>query len=450
MRRALSPARASVAKISAGTILAQGISFVTAPIVAGLYGPAVLGAWALLGSLCAMIGSFADLGLTRMLMMAEEARIATYARAISTVSAGLCCLGAAAVAVFFALSGRDAGMPPALLFACVLAVAFTAQQAQLCATWLNRQGRYNVLMRNPVISSVSGAALSIGLYAAGMGAYGYYLAHILASAITLLHMRRHLPGGLFARSRADIADCLAQGRHYIRYQLPTNLVSQLQAQTTTLLLGGLWGTTVLGYYSLARKVLHLPGAALSGAIGRVFFGQASGMRREGKPIGPYVLRNLRRGMRLGVLPMILLLACGDILIEAFFGPEWQMAGRMLQAMVPQFFVTFLMETVDGLSVVLGRQRQAMAFRLAQAVSIALCYLCGRYLPGGSVVLALGLASACFALLHGVYFAALFRAMDIPPGRYLRSIGLCLALILAGALGLRLLLDGTGLLAWAGK
>ena len=138
----------NVAKISSGTMAGQIISFITLPIIARIYGAEIMGNWTLMNSIATIINSFSDLGLTNALMVEddEEATLRLY-NVVTTLVLGVSILAGIGVGLYYVIVPDSLGVSNAFVAIFMIILIFALQQTQICYTWLNRQGKYSVLMK---------------------------------------------------------------------------------------------------------------------------------------------------------------------------------------------------------------------------------------------------------------------------------------------------------------
>lgn len=440
----LSSNRKNIIKISSGTMLGQAISIITLPIITRIYGAEIIGLWALLNSIAIIINSFSDLGLTNSIMVEADDNVEKNYRVITTLSAIISIVTSAIITLFYVLFSDRLEMNSIFFFAFLMTIAFTLQQIQICYTWLNRNGNYNVLMKNPLINNGFYGVLAIILGFLGFKIYGYFIAHIIGQVVTLLHMKRNLPRAMFTFKLKDFKYVIKINKRFVVYQTPTNIIGKFKSQLPTLLIKIFWGTEMLGYYSITLRLLQIPSALLASAIGRVFFQATSAMKREGKAIGQFVYKNIDRTMKIAVIPITLLIAFGDVAAIIFLGKEWAIAGDFVRILALQYFFTFIMTSVKGLSITLDKQNYAMMSITAQLVICAVSMVIGKFVFD-NIIIALLLMSGLNIIINIIYFCTLFKVMEIPWKKYVKNVALNVALILGLSSIFRISFNALGLI-----
>ena len=440
-RFTLSGRMKNVAKISSGTMAGQAISFITLPVIARIYGAEVMGIWTLINSIATIVNSFSDLGLTNALMLEEDdEKMLRLYNVVTTIVMGISIASGFVAFIYYSIVPNDMGINSLFVGILLAILIFTLQQTQICYTWLNRQGKYGILMKNPVINNTVIAIVAIAFGLLGAKTYGYYIATILGQIITLLHMKRFLPIKMFTTKIEDYQHVLRNRTEFIKYQMPTNVISQVKNQLPVLLIEGLFGKEILGYYSVSVKVLNIPINLLANALGRIFFQTISDMKRKGEEIGEFAYRNITKAMKVAIVPMIFLVAFGDVFIIILYGETYEMAGTMLQIVSFQNFFTFLMMSSQGITVTLNKQKYAMISWIVQSLGYIMGLGVGAYIFH-DIFIGLILMSILYVLVQVVYFCSLFKVMKISWRKYLVHVIISVLIVLAGAFIMRQIVFG---------
>jgi len=184
---------------------------------------------------------------------------------------------------------------------------------------LERRLDYRSIAQADVIAAVLYMVLAIGLVAIGFGVWGVAIAHVLRSAcqsVVLVLRTRDVP----LRPRlawAPIRHLLGFG---VTYQART-LIELGREQVINLGTLILAGTSVLGLWSLAQRLLLIP-FLLFEALWRVSFPAIA--RLVARDADPAV--DIARALRIGAVATGLLLvglaASAPLLIPSAFGEEW--------------------------------------------------------------------------------------------------------------------------------
>lgn len=435
----LSSQKKNVFKISFGTLVGQGVTFITLPILTRMYGATAIGVFTVFTSIANIILSFSDLGLTNAIMVEEDDEVVLKIyKVVSTIVMILSIISGVFCTIYYSIRPEENGMDSLFIGIFIIVAAFTLQQIQTCYTWLNRKGKYDVLMKNPIINNVIFGVAAIIFGILKMKTYGYFIGWFLGQIITLMNMKRYLPISTFTNKKDDYVYVFKKYKNFIKFQLPSNITMKVKNQIPTLLIKSFFGTKMVGYYSITVRLLQIPISLLASAIGRVFFKTITDMKRTGKDISQYVYNNMIKVMKIAVIPMIFLLLIGDYAVVIFVGDEWKIAGDFLRILALQNFFMFLTQTVQGLSVTLNKQKYSMIFYIAQSVTFIGSLFVGRYIFN-NVYVGILLMSITFIICNICFFCGLFKVMNVSITKYLKKCCFYIALILILGEGIRLVL-----------
>lgn len=409
----------NVIKISSGTVAGQLCSVASLPFITRIYGADIIGVWAIITSVSGIVNTISDIGLTNSLMVCDEKEVENQYRAISALNVAACSLCAPLVALYCVLMSYDA-VRAVTVVVCTLIYSITLQQVSINYMLLNRRQKYDVLMKNPLINQLVAAAASIALGVAGFISWGYFVGMIAGQVVTLAHMRRKVAIPYRRVPLTYYRSLLSRERDFIINQTPSNIAYQVRSQLPTLIIGSLFGTTVLGNFSIAQKLLNIPVTFIGQAVGNVFYQRIASMGGDVGAIARFVQRNMRRTMLAAIAPMALLIALGGPIIDLVFGNGYELGGAMVGVIGFQSLFSFLTASIKGIDIVLGKQRYSMLTGIGHAI-VAPLSMAVAYLATGDVIVCVTAMVAGFIVVQVPYYAALYRYMGLSVPRYLVEV-----------------------------
>ncbi len=416
MKLQLNSLAKNVFKLSFGTVIGQVISLISLPILTRMYGAKIIGEWAIINSIATIINSFSDFGLINSIMIEDNEEIAPIIyKVVTTITLIICFFSSI---IYFIYHIIVFGIEISALYKVIVLFlwAVTLQQIQICYTWLNRQQQYSLLMKNPIINNICLLFSAILFYLMGLKEYGYFISMIIGQLFTLLHMKLQLPHGFITLRFSDYKYTIKKYRQFIYYQLPTTIILQIKLQLPTLLIGNFFGNTILGYYSVSMRVLNMPVTFLANSVGRVYFQKTSELKNNIYEIGKFTLKSLNYAMKLGFLPLALIMTFADIFFMVIFGKEYLMAGNYTRIMSYYGFFMFLSMCTNGVAIVLNKQYYALISGVSQIVTIIISFAIGKYLD--SSYIALFILSISYVFIQIIYFCYIFKYTKIKLNRYI--------------------------------
>lgn len=427
MKLKVSSGKKNVLKISSGTLFGQLISVVSLILISRIYGARIMGIWTSIMAISLIISSISDLGMSQAIMMAsDDDEVEKLFAAITVISLIISFAGAVVMFFFYSVIDQST-MSEALFWATLMFVyAYTYRQVQTSYTWLNRKEDYNTLMLNPIVNNSAIAVVSILLGYLGFIQWGYYLGMIIGQMLTLLHMRKKIKHIRYTFMPSALIAIVRRYTQYIKFQMPALLTVQLRQQIPSILIGSLFGKTMLGYYSISYRLINFPVNMLGQALGTVFYQTTSEMSRAGKNIASFVSRTVKKSVHLAIIPGILFFAFGDGLIVALFGAQYYIGSVISRIVVFQAFFMLLFLSMRGLSVVLDKQQYLLISCIVQTVLTIISILTGFYIFN-NIYIAVLIYTITFVIVQIVYLDALYRAMGSSRWQLLKPLLLGLSI-----------------------
>lgn len=195
-----------------------------------------------------------------------------------------------------------------------------------------------------------------------------------------------------------------QARQYLRrhekfwrFSLPSNLLNALVGQLPLFLIGMHHGATAAGLYALTQRVIAAPVSLLAASVLEVFKRESV---HEFQTLGHcsrayrYTFKAL---LLLGAGPALVLLLFSPQLFAWVFGPSWRTAGELAQTLAPLCLLNFIASPLSYVFFVAGKQKVDLVWQIALFCMTLAAFL----LPGTLHDNVLWYASG-YSLLYLVY------------------------------------------------
>ena len=215
-------------------------------------------------------------------------------------------------------------------------------------------------------------------------------------------------------------------------------MAQVKEQIPVFLIKGFFGSEILGYYSISMRYLRLPINLLAQSIGRVYFQTISKMKREGESnyqIGNYSLKNINRAMKVAMIPMIVIIAVGDIVCEIMFGAGYDVAGNIMRLIAFNGFFLFLGTATNGLAIIIEKQKYILGGAITQLLGYVLGISIGYYI-WDSIYVSCLFMTLTYVTAQIVYFALMFKFTQVKWKTYVRNAVASIFLVLIVSIGIR--------------
>ncbi len=393
----------NVALLSGGTVGAQILLLLAAPVLTRLYSPGNFGLLAVFASMLSILGVVASLRYELAIPIVEDDSTALHVVALCLV---ITIFMSSLTAVLILVAGE--GLVSALnvsqladyLWLLPIGVLVTGTY-QTFNYWAIREKAFARISRTKITQSVASLLVQLSCYKFGpLGLLAGYIVGQFAGV-------GRLAKSTFANSHlrnTSFSNIKLAGIRYKRFpQFATwsGLVNTSGHQFAPLLLAAFFGVGIAGWYVLANRIVAMPATLIGGAVGNVFFAHAAEAKRENK------LASLVEGVQskllaLGLPVTIILYLVGPDVFSWVFGTEWRIAGEFARWLVFSSFAGFLISSLSMIFVVLERQKLGLVLQIALFASRIASLVIGLILDDFMLAIMLyaagGILGYCFYLI----------------------------------------------------
>ncbi len=385
----------------------QGLGFAVTAILARLLSPSAYG---LLGMAIVVIGFieiFKDLGTSFALIQRKElsneliSSIFWINVLLGLLSTGIVVLIAPWVALFY----REPEVVPVLRvlsFSFVVSGLSIVQQALLA-----RQMAFDRLARIELSSSAIGGAVGIGMAVLGMGVWSLVGQALSGAVVTTLLL--WLASSWRPQRKLEWVKVHSVASFSLNLS-GFNIFNYFARNADNLLIGRYLGTTALGYYSLAYRLMLYPVQNIYEILGRVLFPAFSQIQDDDARFRrAYLL--VCAAISIITFPLMLgLLVVAKPFVAAIFGPRWRPVATLLMILAPVGMIQSIGTTVGHIYMAKGRTDWMFRWGLAAGSLAVTSFVVG--LSWGITGVATAYAIASFLLLYP-NFAIPFRLINLP-------------------------------------
>ncbi|MES2585561.1 MAG: oligosaccharide flippase family protein [Pseudomonadota bacterium] len=163
-------------------------------------------------------------------------------------------------------------------------------------------------------------------------------------------------------------------------------------------IGRIYGSAILGQYSLVLATLFLPSALIGNAIGQVYYQRAASAWSQGMGFKGLWVNTARMQAWIGVPLFFIGALISPWLYPAIFGFQWHLSGNMAVLMMPAAFFSFLSSPLDRGCLVVNAWRYVVlwhAFRVTTTTFVSfLAYWFNLTIEAYLLVLSIQM-SACY-------------------------------------------------------
>jgi lipopolysaccharide exporter len=419
---------ADVLKLTSGTVLAQVVSLLAAPLITRLFSPQAFGIVALFTSIVGILAIVVCLRYDRSIIVPAGDQEAMNLVGVS-LSFVLLTTVLSGVVVFsgkrLLLSRLNApGLGPQLWLVPIY-VFFFGLLAALCS-WNTRKRHFTLITISSMLSSVGYVCFAIVAGSAGHNSGGALIVGtVFGLGISVLPLvveawREGWPDLIKHVNLEHMREALRKYHRFPKYGTAAAILNSLSWELPAFFLSGFFSTAVVGQYALGQRLIRIPMSFIGLNVSRVFSQRAAGARHEGD-LAPLVEKTFQLLVKLGMFPFLMLSLFGKELFGLVFGARWEEAGVYTEILSLWAFFWFASTPLTSVLDILDEQAFDLRMNVLILASRFLSLSLGCYL--GSPRMALAIFSASGVLVYGYYCLAILTKCGVPFSHPLRVLTL---------------------------
>lgn len=403
----------NVLTLVGGTLGAQLIAILAAPIITRLYSPESFGIAAVFASILAIWVSIASLRYEQAIPVASNEIEAINLAALSfsiVIFNSLCC------AILIYLIGEDilkvldaSQISPFLWLIPVGVFAFGSYQ--VLSYLAIRRKLFKVIAKTKIKQAL--ISLIIQLFGSSYQVLSLLVSQVFNQAAGVLTLRKETVfKSVTVKVKPKIMILVA--KKYYRFPLFDSwsaLFSTVGGQLPPILFAALFSPAIAGIYALANRVLALPMTILGSAITNVFFSKTSEMQQKGE-LGAFVASIHSKLANIAAPLTIILILTGPQLFSFVFGANWVQAGEFSKWMAFWLYWVFTTSPLSSVYAVTDGQKQTAIFQFCLFTVRLLSIFLGYY--EGDAVTAVAYFSLSSAFCWICYFFWINKIVKNPP------------------------------------
>jgi len=369
MSKSSSGFAANVLKLVTGSVFAQGLGVLAAPVIARLFAPEAFGVAALFASITGIVGVVACLRYELAIMLPKTDEEAVNLLGVSLFFVLIVTIISTLI-IFFAddviVNLFNSPELSKYLWLVPLAVFVTGIFTAL-NYWNSRTKHFGRLSIARVVSSV---VTQMGILGAGFTGFvsggTLITARVLGQFVSTLVLGGQIwrnDGRLFKTSIGWKKMIVGLKRHkkFPIFGTWSALLNTASQQSPVLLLAFYFSPKTVGFYALGQAVLSMPMSLVGGAVSQVFFQKASEAHNRTGNLSKVVEEVFKRLVSLGIFPILLLTLIGKDVFIVVFGARWAEAGVYMQILGLWIFFQFISSPISTLFAVLEKQNYGLFF-----------------------------------------------------------------------------------------
>lgn len=347
-----------------GTTFAQAIPFLVAPILTRIYTPAEFGVLASFLAVFGIFSAFVTLKFDQAIILPKKDEEAFNVLLITITTVLLVSLVFFILFVFlksfFIKLFNEKELDNWLYFVPLSLFLYGLYQAVYY--WFNRKKYYRKISAASIVQSGGGAGAKISFgvnnYPGGLifgTLIGQFVSIIVMFFFIFKDIRKLLKFLSFSMVKAQI-------RRFSKLALVVTTSTSIQSfyiQIPILYIGRYYNMSVLGFVSIAKRLIAAPVSIIARAFGDVFRQQATDEYHKTGRFDKIYLSTLKKSIIVSIIPFILLYFITPDLFALWLGEEWVVAGEYARIIIVGEFFSFILTPVDKTALI--REKKQFIF-----------------------------------------------------------------------------------------
>ncbi len=409
--------KGDVLRLVTGTVMAQAIGILAAPILTRLYGPESFGLAALFTSFTGIISVLACMRYELSIVLPDSDGEAANLMGVSLLFSLLVAVLTLPIVWFFGPLILHWLKTPALE-PYLLLIPITVFINGIFLTlnyWNTRTKHFTRLSITRITSAVATTSTTIGAGFAGYATGGTMIVANVGGQIvatTVLGAQIWRDNGKFLVQNLDCLKMLEGVKRYKKFPIYSSwsaLLNTISWQLPVLIFGVFFSPSVGGFYALGFRILKIPMSLIGSAIGQVFLQRAADAKLKGS-LQPLVKQTFHRLLMICMLPMLVLAIVGKDLYILVFGEDWGEAGVYTQMLSVWAIVWFVSAPLTNIYPVLEKQHREPVIQGSILVARFIGIIIGGYF--NNPLLAIGLYSLGGLIAYSYLLTEIFSFCEL--------------------------------------
>jgi O-antigen/teichoic acid export membrane protein len=357
----------SVAVVTAGSALGQGLVVASAPLLTRLYTPADFGVLAVYGSIVSLVAVVAALRYEFAIALPEEdesaANLLLLSLGIVLFVSLLAGFGVWLLADQLVRSVNTPTLKP-YLWLVPLGVLGTGVY-EVLSFWAVRKKAFTTIARTRFTQSLGQVLTQAILGLLQLGPGGLLLGQVVGKTggsgtlATLTY--KHGKEAIKRVSASGVRRVAFRYRRFPMLSSGTALLNRAGLYLPPILLAAFYGPQVAGWFALGQRVIGLPAMVISKSVSDVYMGEAAQLvRTDPHALERLFVKTAKHLTLVGAPPLAVLALGAPWLFALVFGEGWREAGVYAQLMAVAFLAQFVTTPLEATFLVTERQDLGLA------------------------------------------------------------------------------------------
>lgn len=389
-----------------GTVGAQIIGMLAAPIITRLYGPEAYGMMGTFLSIISILGPIAALTYPIAIVLPKQDLYAKGLIKLSLIITIIISLLVFIIILIFheliiavfkieEIAAYIYLIPVTLFFVGIL---------QVIEQWLIRTKQFSISAKVTLWQAiiVNAGKIGVGLVYPVTAVLIFFTVFMQAikTSLILFHLKRTNKRLLISsfKEKISILTLAKKYKDFPLYRAPEVFLNAISGSLPVLVLTSLFGPASAGFYSIGRTVLNLPSQLIGKSVGDVFYPRISEAANNNENLTMLIKKATFSLAVVGLIPYGIVIIFGPWLFGFVFGQDWERAGEYARWIALWSYFGFLNRPSVISLPVLSAQKLHLNYTILMLVTRIVVLFIGFYIFKSDLV-AVALFGISGALLN---------------------------------------------------
>ncbi|MDT2300637.1 lipopolysaccharide biosynthesis protein [Enterococcus faecium] len=397
----------SLIVLFSGSLIAQGISVLFAPIMTRAFTAENLGIYTYLLSTATIFMPVINLRYDMSIVSVEEEDVIPIIKGSLIIGTGLSIFISIIYGIYIVFT-RNTKLYTTIPFFFLLLISYSL--INVFTAYNNKERNYKLISKVAILRSIfQNAVVSIvGLF------YNEILTLLLFYSIGQFAGVREQAKSLKFRFKEiwkvpynEVQKILKKEYKQPIYSTPAIFFNGLSYSLITILIEKLFDFSTVGFYSISVRMLGVPLALISGNVSRIFFERATFSYHNELNFKKEFKQTFILQLAISIPLTIFLLLFSPSLFSFFFGKTWEIAGRYVVILSPMFGIRFIVTTVSPALIIVGKQKLDLILQMLFMVAIITIYFIVK-INNLDILSFLKLISLFFSIIYLGYLWCIYQ------------------------------------------
>lgn len=364
--------------VLSGTVIAQVLPLLAAPLITRLCTPADLGAFGVWLGIIAIVSTIGTLRLEAAMILDHDS--AEQQTCFSVIAYCSILLALLVTAVLIIARVSNVPQTEKMSWFALMTIGVAAWLSAYNQATLAYATSYRAFSKAAMAKICGAGTIAIGqlvLLLAGVGGEALLAGQIIGLAVGLVAALYLLspprPSMSLIPTTSQLA-YLKKHQSFWRFSLPAGLLNTAAGKFPLFLVGAKYGLFAAGLFALTERILTAPISLLAASVLEVFKRQSVDEFQTLGNCTAAFKSTFKALVILGSGPALVILAFAPELCARIFGEPWREAGEFARILAPLYFLNFVASPLSYVFFVAGKQKIELVWQIALFVTTIAVFL----------------------------------------------------------------------------